>query len=75
MGTKNNPGSFDAYEKAEPNEPMFVLLARDPQAPILVDLWAYIRQELGEHPDKLAEARQLARDMRIWYMQHRSDDT
>jgi hypothetical protein len=30
MGTKSNPGPFDCYAKAEPDEPMFVLLARDP---------------------------------------------
>lgn len=29
MGTKNNPGAFDCYANAEPDEPMFVLLARD----------------------------------------------
>lgn len=30
MGTKNNPGKFDCYDAALPDEPMFVLLARDP---------------------------------------------
>jgi len=39
MGTKNNPGNYDCYENAEPDEPMFVLLARDPLAPFLVRLW------------------------------------
>lgn len=29
MGTKANPGEYDCYDKAEPDEPMFVLLARD----------------------------------------------
>ena len=33
MGTKNNPGQFDCYRNAEPDEPMFVLLARDERAP------------------------------------------
>lgn len=40
MGTKQNPGRFDCYDKAEPNEPLFVLLARDPLAADLVRQWA-----------------------------------
>lgn len=40
MGTKNNPGEFDCYANAEDDEPMFVLLARDPNAPWLVREWA-----------------------------------
>jgi hypothetical protein len=41
MGTKNNPGTYDCYDKAEPDEPMFVLLARDPTASTFVRAWAY----------------------------------
>lgn len=40
MGTKDNPGPFDCSAAAEPNEPLFTLLARDPAAPGLVELWA-----------------------------------
>jgi hypothetical protein len=43
MGTKNNPGYYDCWEKAEPDEPLFVLLARDPLAPFLVSIWSKIR--------------------------------
>jgi hypothetical protein len=43
MSTKNNPGKYDCYAKAAPDEPMFVLLARDPVAPFLVSLWAKVR--------------------------------
>lgn len=43
MGTKRNPGDFDCYANAEPDEPMFVLLGRDPLAPALVELWRAIR--------------------------------
>lgn len=43
MGTKNNPGKFDCYENADPDEPMFVLLGRDRLAPSLVNIWAMIR--------------------------------
>lgn len=45
MGTKNNPGKFDCYEKAEPDEPMFTLLARDPQGADFVHLWAALRNK------------------------------
>ena len=49
MGTKNNPGKFDCYENAEPDEPMFVLLARDRLAPGLTAIWAPIRA--GNRPE------------------------
>ena len=66
MGTKQNPGQYDCYEKAHENEPMFVLLARDPLAPILVELWASFREHVAGNPSKVAEARKCARDMRDW---------
>lgn len=40
MGTKTDPGQFDCHSKAEPDEPLFTLLARDPLAPGLVAIWA-----------------------------------
>jgi hypothetical protein len=43
MSTKNNPGEWDCYSKAEPDEPMFVLLARDESAHLLVLAWAHAR--------------------------------
>lgn len=66
MGTKNDPGKYDCYEKAEPDEPMFILLARDPMAPILVELWASLRQQAAGNPSKVAEARQCAAQMQMW---------
>lgn len=54
MGTKNQPGKFDCYNNALPDEPMFVLLARDPEFYDLVHQWARKRQrdiECGERPD------------------------
>lgn len=66
MGTKNNPGDFDCYENADPDEPMFVLLARDPMAPRLVEQWAREREWAGEKPAKVDEARQCAHAMRQW---------
>jgi hypothetical protein len=62
MGTKNNPGKFDCYANAEPDEPVFVLLGRDPLAGQLVRLWAQRRQLLGKTDDaeKIEEALQCA---------------
>jgi hypothetical protein len=66
MGTKNNPGNFDCYANAEPDEPMFVLLARDKDAPLLVRLWAELRMRAGEDPDKVHEALICAYHMEDW---------
>lgn len=44
MATKNRPGKFDCYTAAAPDEPMFVLLARDRAAPIAI--WAWIEERL-----------------------------
>lgn len=60
MGTKDNPGSFDCYANAAPDEPMFVLLGRDKHAPTLVWLWATLREIDQEDPAKVDEARQCA---------------
>lgn len=70
MGTKNNPGDFDCYANAEPDEPMFVLLARDKHAPTLVWLWATLRELDGEDPAKVREARECADAMILWAAEH-----
>lgn len=56
MATKNNPGQFDCYKSAHPDEPMFVLLGRDRHAPTLVRIWALLRAREKEDEAKLAEA-------------------
>ncbi len=66
MGTKNNPGKFDCYANADPDEPMFVLLSRDPLAPILVRLWADLREHTAGNPSKVLEARTCALNMETW---------
>jgi hypothetical protein len=78
MGTKNNPGKFDCYAKAEPDEPMFILLARDPSAPWLIEKWCDERATqigAGDRPEsdreKIAEAIECAREMRRWRREHR----
>ncbi len=66
MGTKNNPGKFDCYANAHPDEPMFVLLGRDKIGGSLVRLWAAVREVFRDDPKKVAEAHQCAEAMDAW---------
>lgn len=73
MGSKLTPGNFDCYGNALPDEPMFILLARDPRAPKLVEMWAHQRMtdiENGDRPESdmgmVREARDCAEAMRQW---------
>lgn len=70
MGTKAQPGEFDCYANAEPDEPMFILLARDKHAPTLVWLWATLRELDGEDEAKVAEARACVGQMIEWAHRH-----
>lgn len=60
MGTKTTPGSFDAYAKASPDEPLFTLIGRDRHAGLLVRLWALMRHREGEDEAVVAEALRCA---------------
>lgn len=73
MGSKDNPGRFDCYANALPDEPMFILLARDPSAPRLIEIWAEEREVAiirGERPQSdmpmVREAYDCAAVMRAW---------
>jgi hypothetical protein len=79
MATKNHPGAFDCYDHAEPDEPLFTLLARDRVAPELVRAWATARENILRASDvactpgevmaeleQIAEARQCADSMESW---------
>ena len=70
MATKNNPGPYDCYANAEDDEPMFILLARDPLAPILTRLWADLRRanhRIGDSAhEKANEASLVAEAMTEW---------
>jgi hypothetical protein len=67
MATKNNPGKFDCYSKADPDEPMFILLGRDPTAPLIVLAWAVLRHHCGHNDEsQLIEAIECARSMQAW---------
>lgn len=65
MGTKANPARFDCYANAEPDEPMFVLLARDQVGAELVRVWAMLRalRLLGDE-SILAELRDQTSEIR-----------
>lgn len=73
MGTKNDPGKFDCYNKADPDEPMFVLLARDKHAPALVRLWGELREIDGEDQEKVNEAYMCAGNMERWRAKKAAD--
>ena len=74
MGTKNNPGRFDCYAVAEPDEPMFILLGRDRHAAALVHLWAAMRMGVeGPESLKARDASVCANMMVMWRLQNRPD--
>lgn len=73
MGTKNNPGQFDCYANALPDEPIFTLLARDPEFLNLVIQWADKRMRdiyCGDRPESdlkmVFEAKQCALNGQKW---------
>lgn len=76
MGTKNNPGDFDCYANAEPDEPMFILLGRDAHAHTAVRKWADDREAMvkaGMKPMEdmrmVWEARECADAMEQFHIQ------
>lgn len=73
MGTKSSPKPFDCYANLYPDEPYFLVRAKDLQAPELVRAWARERRlRVGrrEHPledlEQVREALQCATDMEAW---------
>lgn len=61
--TKLYPGEFDCYGKALWDEPIFVLLGRDPFAPALVRRWANWAVLNGKDPEQVACAFAIADQM------------
>jgi hypothetical protein len=66
VATKNNPGRYDCYAHAAPDEPLFVLLARDKHAGVLVYLWSVLRELDQEDKEKVQEARDCCNAMFRW---------
>lgn len=75
MGTKNEPGAYDCYAKADDNEPIFTLRAHDPFAWLVVQEWANHYANSPEHDHaKFAEAMACSKAMRFWYRDHVATD-
>ena len=56
MASKLHPGEFDCYAAALPDEPLFILLARDKSAPAIIRGWVQERrtallQERADNPE------------------------
>jgi len=68
MATKNNPGKFDCHTKADPDEPHFTLLGRDPTAPFVVLFWIQMRTAMGQRGDdpQIREANECATALKEW---------
>lgn len=61
------------YDKAAPDEPLFVLRAKDLLAPVAVEFWADLLASMGGDALKVQEARECAEKMRAWpERQHRA---
>jgi len=72
MGTKAKPGPIDCYAKAEPDEPLFVLLGRDRHAPDVIRAWAALRAGQGEDPEVVQEALTIADECAAWRARRRA---
>lgn len=76
MGTKIHPGNFDCYHNALPEEPMFILLGRDPTAGRRVREWALARVACGKNKpmdDQIKDALQTAEDMDAYYTKRQAE--
>lgn len=65
MGTKDKPGQFDCLAALGDDEPYFLLRSTDPNAPLLVKLWAAARDKnapgIYDAASKLAQKAALDR--------------
>lgn len=74
IGTKLNPGAYDCFAQAEPDEPLFVLLARDATAPAIIRAWVKDRLASGNLSlEQSEEALATARSMEVWFRENRGE--
>lgn len=60
--------SSSCLNRAEADEPVFVLRANDPIAPMVVRIWASLSGQMYAHnPDKIRGAFYEAKEMEAWY--------
>lgn len=64
MATKNT--GVPCYDKADPDEPLFVLRAQDLLAPVLVRAWAFMASQFGVNSNKVEDAKSVAKQMIGW---------
>jgi hypothetical protein len=71
MWSKTNPGPFDRYAEAEPEEPIFVLLGRDPVSTFLVSLWIGMHAVMRDNsPSAALDAVQCTLALEQWARTH-----
>lgn len=70
MSTKRE--GVPEYDKADPDEPLFVLRAQDSLAPVVVMLWALNAGMHGVPQAKIEKARACAKRMLAWQELHGS---
>lgn len=83
MSTKENPSPFDPYKKLLPNEPYFLIRAKDPDFEMNVRRWAgdrTLRINMNAWPDtqkersKVSSALELARAGKEWLDEYRRQE-
>lgn len=73
MATKIEPGAFDCYSRAKPDEPMFILLGRDKAAAKAVRYWVLERIKTGKNKatdHQIIEAYECAQAMEAYEERH-----
>lgn len=68
MATKEQGDT--CYDRAAPDEPIFVLRAQDIIAPEIVREWAFRAKKAGVPKEKVDEARRLADQMEDWQIEN-----
>ena len=71
MTAKEEVEKLSKRAEVNPDEPVFVLVARDITAPKAVRAWAnWAEERFAVSPELIEEARELARQMLLWQRSH-----
>ncbi len=71
MNTLENPSKHDCRKKLLPDEPIFILRGKDPNASKTIHYWvAGYLQRGGRNLKKVCEALDLAQQMEEWRKEH-----
>ncbi len=71
MSTKRQ--GVPEFDKADLDEPVFLIRAQDIAAPVIVELYALHLTTLHATQAKVDSARKVAREMRAWQQAHSTD--